>query len=58
LYVAHTVLIFTLYIFNKKKMCLLKYNKTEKTHFKSSANSYTFRHQGAIIREFFSNKGS
>ena len=29
-----------------------------KTHFISGANSYMFRHQYAIIREFFSNKGT
>jgi hypothetical protein len=37
----------------------LKYNKTDhKIWFIPSANSYMFRHQGAIIREFISNKGS
>jgi hypothetical protein len=41
------------------KMLSLKYNKTDhKTSFISSANSYMFRHHGAIIREFISNKGS
>jgi hypothetical protein len=31
----------------------LKYNKTDhKTHFISDANSYMFRHQVAIFREF------
>jgi len=37
----------------------LKYNKTDyKTCFIWSSNSYMFRHHGAIIREFISNKGS
>jgi hypothetical protein len=37
----------------------LKNNKTgNKTCFISSANSYVFRHHGAIIREFINNKGS
>ena len=35
----------------------LKYNKTDhKTHFISRANTYMFQHQGAINREFISNK--
>jgi len=41
------------------KMHRLKYTKTDyETRFISSANSYMFRHHGAIIREFISNKGS
>jgi len=37
----------------------LKYNrKGYKTHFISGANSYMFRHQGAITRKFINNEGS
>ena len=39
-------------------MNLLKYSKLDyKTHFISGANSYMFRQQGAIIREFINSKG-
>ena len=37
------------------KMHQVKYNKT---HFTLSVNSYLFRHQAAILREFKDNKGS
>jgi len=44
---------------NINKMEELKHNKTDhKAHLISDANSYMFRHQGAIIREFINNKGS
>ena len=40
------------------KQYKLKYNKTQLIkHFMLSANSYMFRHQGVILREF-NNKGS
>jgi len=39
-------------------MHYLKYNKIDhNTHFISGANSSMFRHQDAIIRKFFSNRG-
>ena len=58
-YVAHTPCIFLKSIFLiTNKMHLLKYNKRDqKTNFVSGANSNILRHQGAIIRETFSNKG-
>jgi hypothetical protein len=59
-YAARTMYIFLHSIFLiTNKMRLLQYNKRgQKTNFISDANSYTFRHQGAIIRVFFSNKCS
>jgi hypothetical protein len=42
--------------FKKPTKCTIKYSKTEhKTHFISSANSYMFVNQSAIIREFINN---
>jgi hypothetical protein len=38
------------------KLHYLKYSKQITKQFISGANSYRFRHQGAVIREFFSNK--
>jgi hypothetical protein len=59
-YVARTVCIFLHSIFLiTNKMHLFKYNKRgQNTNFISGVNSYTFRHQGANIRSFFSNKCS
>lgn len=38
-------------------MNLLKYTKTDyKTHFTTGATAYMFRHQSAIIREFYQEK--
>jgi hypothetical protein len=35
----------------------LKYNKTDhKTHFILSNNSYMFRHQGPVVKEFHKDK--
>ena len=39
-------------------MHYLKYDETDnKTHFTAGVNSYIFRNQGVIIREFINNKG-
>ena len=44
--------------FKNQQNVLIKINNIDhKTHFLSGANSYMFRHQGAIIRELLSNKG-
>jgi len=40
-------------------MHYLTYDETDnKTHFTEVVNSYMFRHQGVIIKEFINNKGS
>jgi len=45
-------------VFSINKMHQLKYNKTDrKIYFTLDINSYMFRHQAAIFREFINNKG-
>jgi len=57
-YVIHTVHFLIFHIFKTHQKALIKYNKADqKIHFISGANSYMFRHQDAIIREFINNKG-
>jgi len=36
----------------------IQQNTNHKSHFMFNANSYMFRHQGVILREFHNNKGS
>jgi len=55
-YVFYTLHVPTFRTLNNK-VHKLKYNKTDhKTLFTLGTNSYVFRHQGAIFREFIKNK--
>jgi len=45
-------------IFSKQQNSLILNTTDHKTHLISCVNSYTFRHQGAIIKTFINSKGS
>jgi len=56
-YAIHSMILFNS-IFETNKIPSLNTIKHHKTHFTLAVNSYMFRHQGAVFREFIKKEGS